>query len=131
MANTEKELTQSQTTEKKSSALKTTGKVIKTIGVWLFRIRAIFMAIPVLLAAVRLAAYCRENLPEMVGLDIHASGEFAHMIERDQAIHGCLMVTGACLVMMLFSRRTVYPWIISIFTLVLPVLLLMVNYFHG
>ena len=67
MANTEKELTQSQTTEKKSSALKTTGKVIKTIGVWLFRIRAIFMAIPVLLAAVRLAAYCRENLPEMVG----------------------------------------------------------------
>jgi len=67
----------------------------------------------------------------MVGLDIQASGEFAHLVEREQAIEGCLIITGACLVLMLFSRRSVYPWIISIFTLILPVLLLMVNYFHG
>ena len=129
MANIEKEMT--QTAEKKGGILQTTGKVFKTIGVWLFRLRKIFMAIPVVYAALQLADYCRENLPEMVGLDIQASGEFAHVIEREQAVNGCLIITGACLVLMLFSRRTIYPWIISMFTLILPVLLLLVNYFHG
>ena len=132
MANIEKERHEPQVTEeKKGNALQTTGKVFKNIGIWLFRLRKIFMAIPVVYAALQLADYCRENLPEMVGLDIQASGEFAHLIAREQAVNGCLMVTGACLVLMLFSRRSVYPWIISMFTLILPVLLLMVNYFHG
>jgi len=32
-------------------------------------------------------------------------------------------------VLVLLSRRTIYPWIISIFTLVLPILILMLNSF--
>ena len=132
MANIEKKMPQAQAVyEKKGDVLQTVKKVFKIIGQVLFRLRKIFMAIPVVYAALRLADYCRENLPEMVGLDIQASGEFAHLIEREQAVNGCLIITGACLVLMLFSRRSVYPWIISIFTLILPVLLLMVNYFHG
>ena len=132
MANIEKNKPQTQVADvQNGNALQTTKKVFKIIGTVIFRLRKIFMAIPVVYAALRLADYCRENLPEMVGLDIQASGEFAHLIEREQAIEGCLVITGACLVMMLFSRRSVYPWIISIFTLILPVLLLMVNYFHG
>ena len=132
MANIEKNMPQTPVAgEKKESALQTAKKVFKITGKVLFRLRKIFMAIPVVYAALRLAEYCRENLPEMVGLDIQASGEFAHLIEREQAIEGCLVITGACLVLMLFSRRSVYPWIISMFTLILPVLLLMVNYFHG
>lgn len=132
MANIENNMPKPQVAdENKDSALQTAKKVLKIIGKVLFRLRKIFMAIPVVYAALRLAEYCRENLPEMVGLDIQASGEFAHLIEREQAIEGCLVITGACLVLMLFSRRSVYPWIISMFTLILPVLLLMVNYFHG
>jgi len=132
MANIEKNMPQTQVADVKNAGVwQTIKKVFRIIGMVLFRLRKIFMAIPVVYAALQLAEYCRENLPEMVGLDIQASGEFAHLVEREQAIEGCLIITGACLVLMLFSRRSVYPWIISIFTLILPVLLLMVNYFHG
>ena len=132
MANIEKNMPQTQVAdERKGNALQTTKKVFKIIGKVLFRLRKIFMAIPVVYAALQLADYCRENLPEMVGLDIQASGEFAHLIEREQAIEGCLVITGACLVLMLFSRRSVYPWIISIFSLVLPLLIWVTNVFPG
>lgn len=101
--------------------------VLKQIGIWLFRLRKIFMAIPVVWYALKLASYNMENLPEQVGLNLLVNGEFSRMIERSTAVYGCLAVTGACLVLMLFSRRARYPWIISIFTLVLPLLLLVTN----
>jgi hypothetical protein len=42
---------------------------------------------------------------------------------------GPLMLTAACLVFTILSKRTLFPWIISIFTLVVPVLLyLMTQY---
>lgn len=108
-----------------------TGKVLKTIGIWLYRLRGVFMAIPVALAAWKLADYNMEHLPEMVGWDIQSSGEFAMMIERDVAVYGPLAVTAACLLLMLFSRRAFYPWVISIFTLILPVLILVTNMFQS
>jgi len=36
-------------------------------------------------------------------------------------------VTAACLVLMFTSRKALYPWAVSIFTLILPVLLLISN----
>ena len=95
----------------------------------LFSLRKLFMVIPVLLAALQLAIYSRENLPETVGFNIQASGEFAQVISRDTAIYGPLGLTCICLVLVLLSRRTVYPWIISIFSLSLPILILMLNSF--
>lgn len=103
--------------------------VVITLGMWVFKLRKLFMGLPVLLAALQLAIYSRENLPETVGFDIQASGEFAQMISRDTAVYGPLALTCICLVLMLMSRRTIYPWIISIFTLTLPVLILALNMF--
>ena len=94
-----------------------------------FSLRKLFMVIPVLLAALQLAIYSRDNLPETVGFNIQASGEFAQVISRDTAIYGPLALTCICLVLVLLSRRTVYPWIISIFSLSLPILILMLNSF--
>lgn len=114
-------------------ALRGIYKRIETVVValcsWIFRLRKVFMVVPVLWAALELAIYSRDNLPETVGFNIQASGEFAQMISRDTAVYGPLGLTCACLVLVLLSRRTVYPWIISIFTLVLPVLILMLNSF--
>ena len=45
------------------------------------------------------------------------------------AVMAPLIVTGVCLVMMWLSRRTIYPWIISIFSLVLPWLIWITNVF--
>ena len=85
------------------------------------------MAVPVVYAALKLASYNREHLPEQVGINLQSSGEFARMIARDTAVMGPLGLTVACLLLMFCSRKAMYPWAISIFTLVLPLLILVSN----
>lgn len=101
--------------------------VINLIGVWLFRLRKFVLAAPVLYYAIKLANYNREHLPEMVGIDLQSTGEFAQMISRDMAVTGPLALTVACLLLMFCSRKAMYSWAISIFTLALPILLLLSN----
>ena len=101
--------------------------VVGTLCQWIFRLRKIFMALPVLYAAVKLAQENLELLPETVGFDIQSTGEFAQMISRETAVYGPLGVTVLCIVLMALSRKTVYPWLISIFTLVLPLLIRVLN----
>lgn len=102
-------------------------EVIRIICLALWRLRGIFMAIPVAYYALRLAAYNSENLPLQVGINLQSTGEFAYTISRQTAVSFPLMVTGACLALTCLSRRNLYPWLISIFSLVLPVLLLITN----
>ena len=103
------------------------GKVIGLVCTWIFRLRRIFMAIPVVVLAIRIAAANMERLPEYVGLNLQSSGEFAMMVNRNYAVYGPLCVTGFCLLLMFCSRKTLFPWIISIFTLVLPYLIYLTN----
>jgi len=95
--------------------------------VWLFRLRKFVMAAPVVFYALKIAAYNSEHLPEVVGIDLQASGEFAQTISRGLAVMGPLGLTLACLLLMFCSRKAMYPWAISIFTLALPLLILLSN----
>jgi len=97
------------------------------LGRVIYRLRKVFLAIPVVYLALKLAAYNLENLPEQVGFNLQSSGEYAQMVAREMAVMGPLAVTAACLVLMFFSRKSVYPWLISMFTLVLPVLIFIIN----
>ena len=115
--------------EKTGRVLKTTGKVFKGIGIWIYRLRGFFMAIPVALAALSLAAQNMARLPEEVGINLLANGEYQYLVSRSLAVMAPLVVTGGCLVLMWLSRKPVYPWIISIFTLVLPILIWFTNVF--
>ena len=115
--------------EKTWNVLKKIGHVLGVIGKWIFRLRGFFIAIPVALAALYLAAQNMSRLPEEVGINLQANGEYAFLISRGLAVMAPLVVTGVCLVMMWLSRRTVYPWIISIFSLVLPYLIWITNVF--
>ena len=101
--------------------------VIAALFRWIFHMRKIFMALPVLYYAVKFARMNMEQLPEMVGFDIQSTGEFAQMISRETAVYGPLGVTVLCIVLMLLSRKTIYPWLISIFSLVLPWLIWVLN----
>lgn len=101
--------------------------IINLIGVWLFRLRKIVMAAPVAYYALKLADYNREHLPEQVGLNLQSTGEFAQTISRNMAVMGPLALTFACLFLMFCSRKATYSWTISIFTLALPLLLLISN----
>ena len=105
-------------------------KIKKVIGILvmvLYRLRSVFLAIPVVWYALKLAAYNFKHLPEEVGLNLLSTGEFALTISRELAVMGPLAITVACLVLMATSRKALYPWAVSIFTLILPVLLLVSN----
>lgn len=101
--------------------------LISFIGTVLFRLRKLVLAVPVIYWAVKIALYNRENLPEQVGINLLSSGEFSQMISRDMAVLGPLGLTAACLLLMFCSRKAMYPWAISVFTLALPILILFTN----
>ena len=124
-----KNITLPQWAEKTLHVLKAIGRVLKSIGKWIFRLRGFFMAIPVALAALFLASRNMARLPEEVGINLLANGEYEFLISRGLAVLAPLVVTGLCLVMMFLSRRTVYPWLISVFTLILPILIWVTNIF--
>ena len=113
--------------DKTKAVLGSIGAVLVKIGKYLFKLRSVLLAIPVVYAAVRLAMYAWEKLPEQVGINLQSSGAFAQVISRDMAVMGPLGLTAACLLLMFCSRKAMYPWAISIFTLALPVLLLISN----
>ena len=102
-------------------------KVIGILVMLLYRLRSVFLAIPVVWYALKLAAYNSKHLPEEVGLNLLSTGEFAMTISRELAVTGPLAITVACLVLMATSRKALYPWAVSIFTLILPILLLVSN----
>ena len=101
--------------------------VINLIGVWLFRLRKLVMAAPVAYYAIKLAKYNTAHLPEEVGINLQSTGEFAQTISRNMAVTGPLALTFACLLLMFCSRKAMYSWAISIFTLALPLLILFSN----
>ena len=102
-------------------------KIIGIVVMIFYHLRKVFLAIPVVYYAMKFASYNMEHLPQIVGINLQASGAFADTISREFAVMGPLGITAACLVLTLFSRKVVYPWAISVFTLIVPVLLLLSN----
>ena len=103
----------------------------KTIWKWIYRLRSVILAIPVAVASIVLALYNQTNLPETVGINIQATGEYAQTVSRSVTVLGPLAVTAVCLLMVFISRKVLYPWLISLFSLVLPLLILITNIFPG
>ncbi len=115
--------------QKTEAAFDKTGRVLGITGKVLYHLRKIFLAVPVVWLAVKMYGYGMENLPNAVGLLLREDGGYLHYLERDTAMMGCMAVTAGCLLMMFLSRRTLYPWLISVFSLVLPILLVVTNTF--
>ena len=109
---------------------KKTGEVMTITGKVLYHLRQVVLGAPVVIAAIMLAIHNMNTLPETVGIDLQASGQFAQTISRDMAVYVPLAITGGCLLMMVFSRKVIYPWLISVFSLVLPLLVLALNFFQ-
>ena len=102
-------------------------RVVGIIVSWIYRLRKLVLAAPVVYYALRFAGYNAAHLPESVGLNLLSTGEFAFHISRYMAVVGPLALTGGCLAMMFLSRKAMYAWAVSMFTLALPVLLLISN----
>lgn len=104
-------------------------KVIGIIVKYILLLHKPLLAIPVIYLAVRIYLYAREKLPETVGILLQESGAYTWMLDRQVALTGCMAVTAVCLLLMFVSRRTIYPWLISAFSLVLPFVLIVTNTF--
>ena len=75
--------------EKASPVFKKIGNIFSQTGFWIWRLRKVLMAIPVVYAAVRLAIDNMNRLPENVGLNLQETGEFA-LIDADQFFTRCV-----------------------------------------
>lgn len=106
-----------------------TAKVLRSIGSWIYIMRGLLLAIPVAIAAIMMAIKSNAVLPDRVGLLIQANGSYQWMVDKETAILVPLVVTAACLLMMFCSRKVIYPWLISIFSLVLPIVIYITNVF--
>lgn len=104
-------------------------RVLAGIGRVLYKLRSIFLSIPVVLAAVSLAIRNMSLLPESVGINLLANGEYQWMVAKSIAVMGPLAVTALCLLMVFCSRRVVYPWLISVFSLAIPLIIWVTNVF--
>ena len=82
---------------------------------------------PVIIGAVVLACVNLNNLPAEVGINLLANGDFGSTISRGTAVLAPLGVTGLCVALTLCSRKPLYPWLISLFSLALPVLIYVIN----
>lgn len=103
------------------------GRVLKIIGTYIYQLRGLLLAMPVIIGAVILAFYNYNHLPETVGLNLQANGEFAMTMGIGSAVLIPLGITGGCVVLTLCSRKPLYPWLISVFSLVLPLLIYVIN----
>lgn len=114
------------------------GEAICNLGVLLksnwrlgFELRKVVLSIPVVMAMLAIANECRERLPDMVGINLMATGDFEQLIALETVLGYTTAITVGCLVLMFFSRKTIYPWLISVFSLILPILLIITNTFPG
>ena len=104
-------------------------RIVKIGADYVYKMRKIFLAIPVVWFAIYLAIYNEANLPPIVGLDLQINGDFNIQLIRELAVLGPLVVTGVCLLLMFCSRRLLTPWLVSVFSLALPVFILITNIF--
>lgn len=113
--------------KKCGKAFRKTGKTLKTVWAYIYRLRAAILAVPVAVGAICLAFMNMAKLPDSVGINLLANGEYSLMVPKLVAVLGPLGVTALCVFLMVGARKTLYPWLISLFTLVLPLLIYVTN----
>jgi hypothetical protein len=101
----------------------------KSFWKWIYRFRSLLLAIPVVIASVILAIYNTIKLPAVVGINMQSNGEYAMAVAKAVAVLGPFALTTVCLLLMFCSKKVLYPWLISVFSLVLPLILLFSNTF--
>lgn len=122
-----KRFSQKEGVQKVIGFFKKVGFVLGLTGKWTYRLRSLVLAIPVFICAGALAIRNAQLLPEMVGVNILANGEYQWLVSRGAAVMIPFGLTGVCLLLMLCSKRILYPWLISLFSLVLPYVVWLTN----
>ena len=99
---------------------------LKGVCKLLFKLRGLILGIPVAAAAIVMAINNQIKLPEEVSVVLMSTDA---SVSKSVAVLGPLGLTAICLVLVFCSRKVLYPWLISLFSLVLPLLILFINTF--
>jgi len=120
--------------EKCTPAFMKIGNFFRKVGngisvAWDFvvKFKQFFLAVPVAVGAVILAMRNMRVLPKKVGFGIQLDGTFDFVIARGIAVLGPVAITALCLLLMFGSKRVLTPWLVSLFSLALPILLWIIN----
>lgn len=106
-------------------AMRKIAQVVGTVWEWIFKLRKLILAIPVVVAMIMLAVRNFRLLPNEIPVILPTDGLAEQMIPKDVAVYGPIAVTMLCLLLMMCSRKTLYPWVISIFSLILPIMFML------
>ena len=87
------------------------------------------LTIPVAVLALALAMRNMIELPGEVGLLMQANGEYEFVVVKGIAVLGPMIITAVCLLMTLSSKKVLFPWLISLFSLIIPLMLWVTNAF--
>ncbi len=104
-------------------------KFLRSVWVYIVKLRKIILAVPVAWAAITLALNNLAKLPALVGFDLQADGTFGIQMGKLPAVLAPLLVTAVCLLLLFCSKRTLTPWLVSVFSLALPIIILVINIF--
>lgn len=96
-------------------------EILKAALHWAYRLRSVVLSLPVAVIAVILAV---SNAAKLPGPLLIGAGKNVITISKSVLIMGPLALTALSILMTLISKRVSYPWIISLFTLLLPLALL-------
>lgn len=110
----------------KQSDMKTQD-VLKLIWHYVCMFKGLILSLPILGVSIWQAFDNAARLPEEVGINLLATGGFTQMVPRSTAVLVPLLVTIVCVLLTSLSKRTLFPWLISLFTLVLPILIWITN----
>ena len=110
-----------------ANVMKKSWRFFRIIWLYFYRLRTVFLSLPVGVAAVLLALQNLARLPDTVGIWLLSNGEFLLMVPKLLAVIAPVAVTALCILLLLCSKKVLYPWMISIFTLVLPFLIYYTN----
>ena len=108
----------------------------KTVWNWIYKLRGVFFSIPVLVGAIILAVTNGAKLPDQVQLcwpSLTDNVMDVQILEigKGLAIFGPLLITAVCIGMIFCSKRMVYPGLISIVSLILPLFIYFSSVFPG
>ena len=115
--------------EKASAFCQKAGDDILVVWKYMVKLKKVILAIPVGVGAVILAFKNLAELPETVGLNLLSDGTFSLLIAREVAVLGPIAITALCLLLMFSAKRTLTPWLVSLFSLAVPLMILITNTF--
>ena len=103
--------------------------VLKLTVKWGYQLRSLVLSIPVFVCAAALAIRNARQLPMYVSVITLGQNQF--LITRSVAVLVPLSVSCICIVLMLCSKKMLYPWLVSVLSLVLPLVIWLASTFSA